>query len=204
VGTNGQTLYSVWMFIGQKMKISTIQADHKDGGPGVRSEVFFWGCKKSCPGCQNAWISDFKPRKVKPKDVILQLLKIGNPKLSISGGEPMEQSKSLAKLVKLHKRIFGDKSDILVFTGWTLKEVVADKYTSEIFEHIRYLVTEPWIQEQSYTIVEDTCVGSENQKAYKISLHPNVYEAYHGYSDYILEPVAVDSYGHLLLEKEKS
>jgi anaerobic ribonucleoside-triphosphate reductase activating protein len=186
------------------MKISTIQANHKDGGPGIRSEVFFWGCKKTCPGCQNAWISDFKPRKVKPRDVISQLLKIGNPKLSISGGEPMEQARSLAKLVKLHRATFV-QSDILVFTGWTLHEVWQNKYCSEIMRNIDYIVTGPWIREMKYTIVEDTCVGSENQKAYRIIHEAPPYTLYSiNPPDIYLEPLAVDSYGHLLPKKEKS
>ena len=69
-------------------------------GPGVRSVLFLQGCSRNCPGCQNAGISTLDGGINLPIDDLVGIIRAEckNRKLTISGGEPLEQYSALLEL----------------------------------------------------------------------------------------------------------
>lgn len=81
-----------------------------------------------------------------------------NKKVTISGGEPLEQISDLIDLIKVLKN---DEFDICLYTGWELKEV-----SKEIFKYIDYIKVGEFID-----ALKDSKLnykGSKNQKMFKV------------------------------------
>lgn len=94
-------------------------------GPGIRSVFFFHGCRRNCPGCHNSGISVHGSGKSITVDEAVKLIESGcrNHRITISGGEPLEQSEQLKELLyELKHRDY----NICLYTGGNLDEVPAD------------------------------------------------------------------------------
>ncbi len=122
-------------------------------GPGYRTVVFFQGCDLKCRGCHNKDIWKLKEgRKVSVFDLEKEIRKICfNKKLTISGGEPLMQKKSLEKLLEALKDF-----DICLYTGHDLEDV-----SKKILKYLKYIKVGCYIEEQKTTT--KPFVGSENQ-----------------------------------------
>ena len=178
-----------------KLRIAGLEANHKDSGPGVRTELFVYGCLKECPSCQNKWTEDMPFLEVGTFKLALKIVRIGNPNISISGGEPLEQVLSVIELLKHVRRLNWlrfKRTNVLLYTGWTQQQInffriFRNNYFEDLMANIDYFVTEPWDERKKYEIVEDTCVGSWNQKAYLV-IHKK---------PAILRELTVDRFGRL-------
>lgn len=106
-----------------------------DDGPGVRSVLFLQGCTMNCPGCQNKSIRQKGLGALYSVNELAREIhkKCKNKRITISGGEPLEQAKSLIHLLKILRR---EHFDICLYTGWELKKVPRD-----IIENLTYLKT---------------------------------------------------------------
>ena len=91
-------------------------------GPGIRSVLFLQGCHRNCEGCHN--------KKLQNPDggVLLSITEAveyinkhcQNKKLTISGGEPLEQ---LPALIELTELLVNMRFDLCVYTGNNLEDV---------------------------------------------------------------------------------
>ncbi len=100
-------------------------ANSQANGPGKRAVIWFQGCTLGCPGCYNPqthtgaggdWVT--------AEALVDWILQLG-PELSgvsISGGEPFEQSRGLRSLVEEIRSRTPDLS-ILIFSGFSLDEI---------------------------------------------------------------------------------
>jgi len=183
-----------------KVKISAIERDHTDAGPGLRTEVFFYGCSKDCPGCQNKWTEDMPYIEVSTFKLARKVASLRNSNVSISGGEPFEQPVSLLSFLKwlrFWNRIrYFKKTHVLLYTGMTWEELgfmnfLSDKLVDKVQSQVNLIVVNPWEHLKSYKIVKDTCVGSWNQRAYEV-VHRK---------PPILHEITVDGFGHLILDE---
>ena len=131
-----------------------------DDGPGIRSVLFLQGCSKNCAGCQNVQIKEHgKGRMIEVTELVKQIEKNSyNKKITISGGEPLEQLESLLELVEILKN---EKFNICVYTGWKL-EFVPDS----LIKNIDFLKTGEFIRELQNENLQ--YVGSSNQHMYEI------------------------------------
>ena len=130
-----------------------------DDGPGIRSVLFLQGCSMNCPGCHNQQLhKEGEGRKFEVseiKDLIIN--KCHNKKLTISGGEPLEQWNCLKNLVKILKE---NKFNICIYTGWDKEQIPED-----VFLLADYIKCGSFMHEKvSHNI---HFVGSTNQKMYK-------------------------------------
>ena len=94
-------------------------------GPGIRSVFFFYGCTRNCPGCHNSDISIHGRGKLISIKEAVKLIDAGcrNRRITISGGEPLEQPEQLRALLgELRNRNY----NICLYTGGVLEEVPAD------------------------------------------------------------------------------
>lgn len=131
-----------------------------DDGPGIRSVLFLQGCSRNCKGCHNSSIREHGKGKLIEIETLVRYLKENccNKKITISGGEPLEQEKSLIVLIR---RLKDEGYNICVYTGYDLENV-----PRQIFNYVDYIKTGAFTE--SLRNPEISYVGSSNQCMYKI------------------------------------
>lgn len=94
-------------------------------GPGKRAVVWTQGCSLGCKGCfnQTTHSTTFNGTYFDIEVLASKLanLKVGG--LTISGGEPLDQSSALLRLLQLYKKRC--QENILLFTGYTVEEILS-------------------------------------------------------------------------------
>lgn len=127
-----------------------------DDGPGIRTVLFLQGCSKNCPGCHNAKTHDAKSGY---KDTIAELVihaqKICcNKRITISGGEPLEQLTGLYSLIGELKSL---GFEVCVYTSRNIGQVPA-----KLLHMIDYIKVGPFIEQLRDAKLQ--YVGSSNQR----------------------------------------
>ncbi len=119
----------------EKLNVSGIIHDSIVDGPGLRTVIFFQGCKHKCPGCHNANTWSFAPNKLMTEDEIIKVVETNNfsRKITLSGGDPLEQN-----VLGLAQKLKEKGYDIWVYTGYTLAQV--EEKCPEILTTIDVLV----------------------------------------------------------------
>lgn len=163
-----------------KMQVERIIADVETLGPGKRICIWVNGCKRKCIGCVSPELQTFKQEN--ECDIISVIAKFDlneTSGITISGGEPFEQTVALAELIRFLKS--KGVADILVYTGYRIEqlrtrtdEIAATQY---VLDNIGVLIDGPYIQEQNHNI--GNLKGSDNQRIIFINKKlQQKYEAY--------------------------
>jgi anaerobic ribonucleoside-triphosphate reductase activating protein len=146
-------------------------------GPGIRVGVWFQGCSIRCKGCisKHTWEFDKKYKKTIAQviDQINYYSEIYNTKsITISGGEPFDQSSSLYILLKKLKEL--KFNDILLYSGYKFNYL--QKNYGDILKYIDVLIDGPFIESKKTNKIYK---GSNNQRMYILnkSLSP-IYQEY--------------------------
>jgi anaerobic ribonucleoside-triphosphate reductase activating protein len=157
--------------------ISLIYAPVLTLGPGIRIGVWFQGCSIRCKGCisKHTWEFDKKYQKTIAQviDQINHYSEIYNTKsITISGGEPFDQSSSLYILLKKLKEL--KFNDILLYSGYKFNYL--QKNYRDILKYIDVLIDGPFIETKKTNKIYK---GSNNQRMYILnkSLSP-IYQEY--------------------------
>ena len=123
------------------IKIHQILMGSRANGPGNRNVVWFQGCTLDCPGCFNPQTHAANSGKKISADKLGTLL-LGSPGendgITISGGEPFQQPEGLLELLQYLKE--RQSPPILVFSGYTLKEIQNDPARSACLPYIDALI----------------------------------------------------------------
>ena len=110
--------------IDYKLNIASFVQQTRALGPGIRAGLWVQGCPFRCPGCIVPEWQVTKDNHLVPVNEIVESI-IRNPAVSgltISGGEPISQAKSLVNLIK---QIKADKDiNIISFSGFTLGQLI--------------------------------------------------------------------------------
>lgn len=92
-------------------------------GPGLRYVIFTQGCPHHCEGCHNPTTHDLSAGKLIKLDTLLERIN-KDPLISgvtLSGGEPFLQAKTLCKLLdKLDRK----KLDVMAYTGFEYEKLL--------------------------------------------------------------------------------
>lgn len=133
-------------------------------GIGKRIGIWTIGCNRNCPGCSNPELQFFnKDNDVSIPSIMETINKFKFDGVTISGGEPFLQSHDLKLLVEelLKNKI----EDILVFTGYTIKQLydMHDDDVEFILKNISVLIDGPYIESKPSNKI---LVGSTNQKIF--------------------------------------
>lgn len=135
-------------------------------GPGIRSVIFVQGCSMKCKNCHNLESqSQNSGSNYHLDDLIIKIESIClNKKITISGGEPMEQYSSILNLIKTLSKL---EYDVCMYTGWRL-----DRIPIELISYLNYIKVGEFIDH----LKDDTLtfVGSSNQKFYSIHKEENI------------------------------
>lgn len=117
-----------------KLKIYDVKWTSTTAGPSPddnrRTEIFLWGCNSAaegfaCEGCFNPklWVPSPDVIKFDPEGVANNIAKHApNKYVTIVGGEPLDQIEALSELCQTLK---SHGFHIILFTHWTLKEIMA-------------------------------------------------------------------------------
>lgn len=131
-------------------------------GPGIRTILFLQGCSRHCKGCHNPQTWDFAKGSVWSINNLYQEIcsKSSTKRITISGGEPLEQKDEILELIVMLYKV---QYDITLYTGFNITDV-----PKEFFEFINYIKTGEYIQELKTSIIP--YVGSSNQEFINVKL----------------------------------
>lgn len=99
------------------MRVAGIVRDSIVDGIGIRDVIFLQGCNHHCKGCHNphTWNYNGGEHKV-VSSIVRELSKSAND-ITISGGEPLDQTKELIELARELKK---QGKKIWLYTGYTV------------------------------------------------------------------------------------
>ncbi|MBU5310571.1 anaerobic ribonucleoside-triphosphate reductase activating protein [Tissierella carlieri] len=110
----------------EKIRIAGIEEESIVDGPGIRFVIFTQGCNHHCIGCHNPETHSFDGGELVDIENIVNKIK-ENPLLdgiTISGGEPFEQSLECSILAKKVKAL---GLNVVTYTGYTFEEILGNK-----------------------------------------------------------------------------
>lgn len=132
-------------------------------GPGLRTAIFFSGCRKHCPGCHNPEAQDFNYGTEFTKDeidgLIEDVLKAGDEGITLTGGHPLEiENGDIAYRIAEKAKKAG--LNIWLYTGYEFEKIPAVYH--ELLSLCDVVVDGPFIE----GLKSDTCLyrGSTNQR----------------------------------------
>lgn len=135
-------------------------------GPGRRYTIWVQGCDRHCKGCGNSYMWSTEPNHLVDCDEIFEKIlksrEFGQIEgITIVGGEPMLQARSLAYLAKKCQK---EGLSVIVFTGYTLKGLKKANLDGidDLLSYTDVLVDGPYIENKPEK--ERNWVGSSNQK----------------------------------------
>lgn len=140
-------------------------------GPGDRVCLWTQGCKKRCKGCISPELQPYSGNEIDENllaKILIQVARKNNcTGITISGGDPLEQSQALLKLLTLLRNEF---DDILVYTGFELQDIqdgLVGIDAKKCLDYLDILIDGKYIDELNYK----DCVlrGSSNQNIHFIN-----------------------------------
>lgn len=129
-------------------------------GPGIRSVLFVQGCSRHCADCQNPGTHDKTSHEVVTVQEVFQRIAKAcrNKRITISGGEPLEQTEAVFELLKLLKT---DGFETCLYTSNALEDV-----PDEILAYLDYIKCGPF--RKNFKNLDSQYFGSINQKFYSV------------------------------------
>lgn len=174
------------------MFVSHVLAPVVSLGPGERIVVWTAGCSKRCAGCISPEWRIQLPEQDVDVDELAQILldaahEHGVHRLTVSGGDPLEQALELIELLSEIRCVY---DDILVYTGFTLEElpqVIGTDTWETLKPLIDVLIDGPYVDDLN---VPD-CVlrGSTNQRVIYLGDRPH-----DDYDQYLQQPRQLQNY----------
>ncbi len=131
-------------------------------GPGVRAGLWTQGCSIRCKGCMSQHTWAFEDTYARPLPEVAQtLLQFPTNRLTISGGEPLDQPQALYHLLKAIRHHF---SDILLYTGYRMEWI--EKHHKNLLNLVDAIVDSPFrLGKETHALYK----GSENQRFFLLT-----------------------------------
>lgn len=126
-------------------------------GPGIRSLLFLQGCSRHCEGCHNPSTWSHDDGKEYEVDELATIIKTNctNRKITITGGEPLEQKEALSLLLQELEGF-----DVCLYTSYEQENVPED-----VLKRLTYLKTGRYVASERTTTTP--FIGSTNQRFIK-------------------------------------
>jgi anaerobic ribonucleoside-triphosphate reductase activating protein len=161
------------MFNPGYLKVGAFTTHCEALGFGVRSVLWVTGCNRRCPGCIKPDFLSFDAGVWKDtEDVISWILNSPSTAgLTISGGEPFEQSVELSKLCR---RVRKQGRDVLVYTGFRLEYLLSVSKYDELLETIDWIIDGEY---RENLVQVNQFRGSANQRLWFRTKEGNFVEA---------------------------
>ncbi len=130
-------------------------------GEGLRTAIYFAGCKHACHGCHNPQSWDMEGGVEMSVDEIMDKIMSEELPVTFSGGDPLYQP--VEAIVELAKRIKQANLGLWCYTGFLYEQVKNHK----LMEYVDVLVDGPFVE-----ALRDTGLlfrGSSNQRILSLS-----------------------------------
>lgn len=142
-------------------------------GPGLRTSIYFAGCRHRCPGCHNQQTWDFASGTPMTINEVMKTVLYNDFNVTFSGGDPMYSAEAILPLAREIKKA---GYTIWCYTGFTFKELLnhGTEAMRELLKFVDVLVDGPFIE-----ALRDTSLlfrGSSNQRLIDV---PNTLSAGH-------------------------
>jgi len=145
-----------------KLRIHQIIERTRANGPGVRLGIWVQGCTRNCPRCINPETHDItQGDELHPTEVLSIILEHEKEidGISISGGEPLDQSEDLIELLQHIKN--KTELSVILWTGYTRNELEQMKLVKRLLKLVDLMIIGPYIAEFHEPI---GLKGSSNQE----------------------------------------
>jgi anaerobic ribonucleoside-triphosphate reductase activating protein len=123
------------------LRLAGVKRDCIVDGPGLRLSIYTQGCSHRCPGCHNPETQD--PGGGSPVQIaeLLDLIDScsGLDGITISGGEPFEQSQPVSELASA---VFEEGLNLVIYSGYTFEKLLV---MSRSDRHIRNILNRSWL-----------------------------------------------------------
>lgn len=139
-------------------------------GPGVRTSVYFAGCKHCCKGCHNLESWDMLGGKEYTVDelygeIIKNVSNPNKPRVTLTGGDPVYQKEALESLLFRCSLDSNRMWDIWLYTGFTWEEMQENYSKTLNSPTLTGIVCDPFIFEKR-DIDNYRFRGSSNQRIF--------------------------------------
>ena len=146
------------------MRILDIVPGTSVDGPGLRTAIYFAGCKHCCHGCHNPQSWDFTGGHEMTMEEVLKEVADNDFDVTLTGGDPMYHAEELVSLAVEIKKM---GKDIWCYTGFMYEDIISDVHMSHLLEHIDVLVDGPYIE--SLRDIHLLFRGSSNQRLINVA-----------------------------------
>lgn len=127
-----------------ELRIAKIIHNTEVEGPGKRTAIWFQGCSIKCPGCINKELQDPEGGNIYTPEEIYEAIKAsGDTKLTILGGEPLDQVNQLMSLMHYLKCRMPELTTML-FTGYERDKAKEKLYIG--WKAFDVIITGPYIK----------------------------------------------------------
>lgn len=162
-------------------------------GPGERVCLWTQGCSKRCTGCISPDLQTANGTIIDNKKLSQILIQVADncscSGLTVSGGDPFEQSDDLLEVLKLVRDRF---NDILVYTGYTIEEILngnAGDASIECLDYIDVLIDGRY--EKKLNTPDCVLRGSANQIIHYLNKEKTV-----AYIEYMKKGRVIETFIH--------
>ena len=130
-------------------------------GPGLRTSIYFDGCKHACPGCHNPASWSFTAGEDWSIDRLMTIIRFNHFNVTLSGGDPLYQAKELLPLLQTIKK---EGLSVWCYTGFVYEDIRDKSPYKELLSYIDVLVDGPFEQENKPQGQVLRFRGSNNQR----------------------------------------
>ena len=154
-----------------KTKVADYKTDNFVDGPGVRNVLYVTHCPFKCEGCYNTSIQDYNngfEYTQELQDLIINDLSKKHIRgLSLLGGEPTLNAKTLLPLVREIREVYGNTKDIWMWSGYlyeTLNALPDSDDRKQLLLEVDVIVDGQYIKEYRDESNPPVFRGSSNQR----------------------------------------
>lgn len=128
-------------------------------GPGLRTTIYFAGCRHHCPGCHNPQSWDMAGGRAMSIDEIVKVVERNGFNVTFSGGDPLYQVEGVTELAH-HLKALG--YSIWCYTGFLWEDIKSAPEYDALLSLVDVIVDGPFINERKDTALRFR--GSANQR----------------------------------------
>jgi len=127
-----------------KLRVLDIVGGTSVDGPGLRTSIYFAGCRHHCPGCHNPQSWDAAGGVEMSIDEIMSVIDENDFNVTFSGGDPLMQAEGVGELAR---RLKAGGRTVWCYTGYTYEEVAGEPRFASVLENIDVLVDGRFVEE---------------------------------------------------------
>ena len=134
-------------------------------GPGLRTAIYFAGCRHECPGCNNPQSWPMDAGRDMSAEELLDSVDSADADVTLTGGDPVYQAKDVAPFCRELKR---RGRNIWLYTGFRYEELMENPAAKDLVQTVDVVVDGPFIESQRD--ISLLFRGSANQRLIDVAL----------------------------------